>query len=97
MKYTGKTYFGVEIFMGEIYKACDILSNEFIQVVHDKLKVESIWEKFKTYEFIWQWTVIYRQKNLRKKSIPWFGTSKMHLRGKAAYTDTWKQSNGQNF
>ena len=48
MKYTGKTYFGVEIFMGEIYKACDILSNKFIQMVHDKLKVESIWEKFKT-------------------------------------------------
>ena len=31
----------------EIYKACDILSNEIIQMVHDKLKVESIWEKFK--------------------------------------------------
>ena len=31
----------------EIYKACDILSNEIIHMVHDILKVESIWEKFK--------------------------------------------------
>ena len=32
----------------EIYTACEILSNDIIQTVHDKMKLESIWEKFKT-------------------------------------------------
>ena len=50
----------------EIYKAYDILSNEIIQMVHDKLKVESIWEKFKE-EFSRQWTVTYHQKFSRRK------------------------------
>ena len=50
----------------EIYKACDILSNEIIQKVHDKLKVEISWRNLRQ-EFSWQSTVIYHQNILRRK------------------------------
>ena len=56
----------------EIYKAYDFLSNEIIQMVHNKLKVESIWEKFKAgiqsaiHSYI-------PSKNFKKKtSVHWF-------------------------
>ena len=56
----------------EIYKACDILSNEIIQMVHDKLKVESIWEKFKagiqSAMDSYIPSKIFKKKNL----VPWF-------------------------
>ena len=56
----------------EIYKACDILSNEIIQTVHVKWKVESIWKKFKAgiQSAMDSYTPskIFKTKNL----VPWF-------------------------
>ena len=56
----------------EIYKACDILSNEIIQKVHDKLKVESIWEKFKAGIQLAMNSYLPSKYFNKKNSVPWF-------------------------
>ena len=56
----------------EIYKACDILSNEIIQMVHDKLNVESIWEKFKAGIQSAMDSYIPSKIFKKKNSVPWF-------------------------
>ena len=70
-----KVYLSSKVNWEEIYKACEGLSNEIIGMAHENLKVEGIWETFKSgiQTLLTVVDNVIPSKTLKKKSsVQWF-------------------------